>query len=117
MILVVEVNNNEKRIESFNEKNPDAEIGAQTGGSGTGLTQVLGGIVDIENSDVYAEEKLDAAKAKELVDYKVVAQGFGVVVSKALGIAKSFIEFVTSEDNSSNIESLGFISATEMKVK
>ena len=26
------------------------------------------------------------AKAKELVDHKVVAQGFGVVVSKSLGI-------------------------------
>ena len=76
----------EKTIESFNEKNPDAEIGAQAGGSGTGLTQVLGGTVEIGNSDVYAEEKLDAEKAKELVDHKVVAQGFGVVVSKSLGI-------------------------------
>ena len=76
----------EKTVESFNEKNPNAEIGAQAGGSGTGLTQVLGGTVDIGNSDVYAEEKLDAAKAKELVDHKVVAQGFGVVVSKSLGL-------------------------------
>jgi len=76
----------EKTIEKFNEKNPDAEVGAQAGGSGTGLTQVLDGTVDIGNSDVFAEEKLDAAKAQELVDHKVVAQGFGVVVSKSLGI-------------------------------
>ena len=76
----------EKTVENFNEKNPDAEIGAQAGGSGTGLTQVLDGTVDIGNSDVFAEEKLDAAKAKELVDHKVVAQGFGVAVSKSLGI-------------------------------
>jgi phosphate transport system substrate-binding protein len=76
----------EKTIEKFNEKNPNAEVGAQAGGSGTGLTQVLDGTVDIGNSDVFAEEKLDAAKAKELVDHKVVAQGFGIVVSKSLGI-------------------------------
>ena len=76
----------EKTVEKFNEKNPKAEVGAQAGGSGTGLTQVLDGTVDIGNSDVFAEEKLDAAKAKELVDHKVVAQGFGVVVSKSLGI-------------------------------
>ncbi|HEX9026832.1 MAG TPA: phosphate ABC transporter substrate-binding protein [Clostridium sp.] len=76
----------EKTVEKFNEKNPNAEVGAQAGGSGTGLTQVLDGTVDIGNSDVFAEEKLDAAKAKELVDHKVVAQGFGVVVSKSLGV-------------------------------
>lgn len=76
----------EQSIEKFNEKNPDIEISAQAGGSGTGLTQVSGGTVDIGNSDVFAEEKLDADKAKELVDHKVVAQGFAVTVSKSLGI-------------------------------
>lgn len=76
----------EQSIEKFTEENPDAEVSAQAGGSGTGLTQVLDGTVDIGNSDVYAEEKLDADKAAELVDHKVVAQGFGIVVSKSLGI-------------------------------
>jgi phosphate transport system substrate-binding protein len=76
----------EKTIEKFNEENPDAEIGAQAGGSGTGLAQVLDGMVEIGNSDVFAEEKLDAEKSKELVDHKVVAQGFAIVVSKTLGI-------------------------------
>ncbi len=76
----------EQSIEKFNEKYPDVEISAQAGGSGTGLTQVSEGSVDIGNSDVFAEEKLDEAKAKELVDHSVVAQGFGVVVNKSLGI-------------------------------
>ena len=76
----------EPAIETYNKENPDAQISAQAGGSGTGLTQVLDGTVNIGNSDIFAEEKLDAAKAKELVDHKVVAEGFGVAVSKSLGI-------------------------------
>lgn len=76
----------EQTIEKFEEKNPDAQISAQAGGSGTGLTQVLDGTVDIGNSDIFAEEKLDKDKATQLVDHKVVAQGFGMVVSKSLGI-------------------------------
>lgn len=76
----------EQSIEKFNEKYPDVEISAQAGGSGTGLTQVSEGSVDIGNSDVFAEEKLDEGKTKELVDHSVVAQGFGIVVNKSLGI-------------------------------
>ncbi|AOR23208.1 phosphate ABC transporter substrate-binding protein [Clostridium taeniosporum] len=76
----------EQSIEKFNEINPDSEISAQAGGSGTGLTQVLEGTVDIGNSDIFAEEKLDESQAKELVDHKVIAQGFGIVVNKSLGI-------------------------------
>ncbi|MBY6917020.1 phosphate ABC transporter substrate-binding protein [Clostridium botulinum] len=77
----------EQSIEKFNEINSEAEISAQAGGSGTGLTQVLEGTVDIGNSDIFAEEKLDEEQAKELVDHKVIAQGFGVVVNKSLGVA------------------------------
>jgi len=76
----------EQTVAKFNEKNPNVEVSAQAGGSGTGLTQVLDGTVNIGNSDMFAEEALDAAKAKELVDHKVVAEGFGVVISKSLGI-------------------------------
>lgn len=76
----------EKSIEKFNEKNPYAEISAQAGGSGTGLAQVLNGTVDIGNSDMSAEDKLDKANSEKLVDHKVIAQGFGIVVNKSLGI-------------------------------
>lgn len=76
----------EQSIEKFNEKYSDIEISAQAGGSGTGLTQVLDGTVNIGNSDIFAEDKLEADKASQLVDHKVVAQGFSVVVSKSLGI-------------------------------
>lgn len=76
----------EQSIEKFNEKNPNEEIGAQAGGSGTGLAQVLNGTIDVGNSDVLAEDKLEEENTKELVDHKVVAQGFSVVVNKSLGI-------------------------------
>lgn len=76
----------EQSVEKFNEKYPDVEISAQAGGSGTGLTQVLDGTVNIGNSDIFAEDKLEADQAKQLVDHKVVAQGFAVTVSKSLGI-------------------------------
>ena len=76
----------EQSIEKFNEKYPEVEISAQAGGSGTGLTQLLDGTVNIGNSDIFAEDKLEADQAKQLVDHKVVAQGFAVVVSKSLGI-------------------------------
>lgn len=76
----------EKSIEKFNEMKPGNTINAQAGGSGTGLTQVLDGTVNIGNSDVYAKDKLTAEQAKELVDHKVIAQGFGIVVNKESGI-------------------------------
>jgi phosphate transport system substrate-binding protein len=76
----------EKSIDKFKEKNSGAEVNAQAGGSGIGLTQVSEGSVNIGNSDIFAEEKLDKGKAGELTDHKVVAQGFAVAVHKDLGV-------------------------------
>lgn len=76
----------EGSVDGFNGKYPDVEISAQAGGSGTGLTQVSDGTVNIGNSDVAAEDKLDASAAKQLVDHKVCVETFGVVVNKDLGV-------------------------------
>ena len=71
----------EQASEVFINKNPKATINVQGGGSGTGLKLVSDGTADIGNSDVTAESKLGAAKAKELIDHKVAAIGFAIVVS------------------------------------
>lgn len=71
----------EQAASQFMSKNPNAKINVQAGGSGTGLKLVSEGTVEIGNSDIFAEEKLDADKAKELVDHKVCVVGFATVVN------------------------------------
>jgi len=72
--------------EEFMRINDDASIIVNGGGSGTGLKQVADGSVDIGNSDVSAEKKLDEDIAKELVDHKVCTVTMAAVVNKELGI-------------------------------
>ncbi len=69
----------------FKAKNPDVSITLNGGGSGTGLKQVSEGSVNIGNSDVAAETKLDKAKAAELVDHKVAIVTMAPVVNKEIG--------------------------------
>ncbi len=60
---------------------PGTTITVNPGGSGTGLTQVASGAVQIGNSDVTAESKLATPDAAKLVDHIVTKQGFIVVTN------------------------------------
>ena len=71
----------EQAGQKFMDQNSGVSIQVQGGGSGTGLTQVSEGQADIGNSDPFAEEKLDAAKAAELVDHQVAVVAMAAVVN------------------------------------
>jgi phosphate transport system substrate-binding protein len=71
--------------EEFMAANPNVDIQVQAGGSGTGLSQVAEGSVQIGNSDVFAEEK-EGIPADQLVDHKVAVVGMTAAVNPKVGI-------------------------------
>ncbi len=81
--------------EKFMDINPDCVVTINGGGSGEGLKQVADGAIDIGNSDVAAEEKLDASAAEGLVDHEVCVITMAPVVNAELGVTDLTTEQLT----------------------
>ena len=81
--------------DSFLNDHPDVSITIDAGGSGEGLKQVSEGTVDIGNSDVAAEDKLDETAAKELVDHQVCVVTMAPIVNK--DVAEAGVKSLTRE--------------------
>lgn len=72
--------------EKFKDQHKEVTITLNAGGSGTGLKQVSDGSVDMGNSDVAAETKLDKDKAAQLEDHKVCVMTVATIVNKEAGV-------------------------------
>ena len=80
----------EAAAEQYTAEYTNVQISVQGGGSGTGLSQVSQGAVQIGNSDLFAEEKdIDPAN---LVDNRVCVVGMGPIVNADCGVTDVKLE-------------------------
>ncbi|WP_192917950.1 phosphate ABC transporter substrate-binding protein PstS family protein [Companilactobacillus halodurans] len=77
--------------EEFTKSNSSEYVNVQGGGTGTGLSQIQQGAVDIGNSDLYAEQKKDI-DASKLVDHRIAAVAMVPIVNKNVKVKSLTIE-------------------------
>ena len=77
--------------EQFASENLGKFINVQGGGSGTGLSQIDAGAVDIGNSDIFAEER-EGIEASKLIDHRVAVVGIAPIVTPGTGVKDISIE-------------------------
>lgn len=70
---------------AFMQKHPGVQIQVEGGGSGTGLSEVSQGHIDIGDSDIFAQSK-KGIPAGKLVDHKVAVVGMTAAVNPKAGV-------------------------------